>query len=146
MEDVLSFKILEQEYAISIENIESVVDMTDITQVPNAKYFIEGLINLRGRIVPIIDLAKILDLKLPEEHKYENILVLKINEEEIGMLVDEVENVLTIDPSKLEKIQSKKDVYSENVKGIIKIANRLIVYIDLIGILEKELQKELKKQ
>ncbi|HHV02286.1 MAG TPA: chemotaxis protein CheW, partial [Defluviitoga tunisiensis] len=72
MEDVLSFKILEQEYAISIENIESVVDMTDITQVPNAKYFIEGLINLRGRIVPIIDLAKILDLKLPEEHKYEN--------------------------------------------------------------------------
>ncbi|HOB55566.1 MAG: chemotaxis protein CheW [Defluviitoga tunisiensis] len=144
MEDVLSFKILEQEYAISIENIESVVDMTDITQVPNAKYFIEGLINLRGRIVPIIDLAKILDLKLPEEHKYENILVLKINEEEIGMLVDEVENVLTIDPSKLEKIQSKKDVYSENVKGIIKIDNRLIVYIDLIGILEKELHKDLK--
>lgn len=144
MEDVLSFKILEQEYAISIENIESVVDMTDITQVPNAKYFIEGLINLRGRIVPIIDLAKILDLKLPEEHKYENILVLKINEEEIGMLVDEVENVLTIDPAKLEKIQSKKDVYSENVKGIIKIDNRLIVYIDLIGILEKELHKDLK--
>lgn len=144
MEDVLSFKILEQEYAISIENIESVVDMTDITQVPNAKYFIEGLINLRGRIVPIIDLAKILDLKLREEHKYENILVLKINEEEIGMLVDEVENVLTIDPSKLEKIQSKKDVYSENVKGIIKIDNRLIVYIDLIGILEKELHKDLK--
>jgi len=99
---------------------------------------------LRGRIVPIIDLAKILDLKLPEEHKYENILVLKINEEEIGMLVDEVENVLTIDPSKLEKIQSKKDVYSENVKGIIKIDNRLIVYIDLIGILEKELHKDLK--
>ncbi|CEP78902.1 chemotaxis protein CheW [Defluviitoga tunisiensis] len=144
MEDVLSFKILEQEYAISIENIESVVDMTDITQVPNAKYFIEGLINLRGRIVPIIDLAKILEIKLSEDHKYENILVLRINDEEIGMLVDEVENVLTIDPAKLEKIQSKKDVYSENVKGIIKIDNRLIVYIDLIGILEKELHKDLK--
>ncbi|HOB15856.1 MAG TPA: chemotaxis protein CheW [Defluviitoga sp.] len=146
MEDVLSFKILDQEYAILIENIESVVDITEITRVPNARYFIEGLINLRGRIVPIIDLAKILQIKLPENHKYGNILVLKINDEEIGMLVDEVENVLTIDPAKLEKIQSKKDVYSENVKGIIKIANRLIVYIDLIGILEKELQKELKKQ
>jgi purine-binding chemotaxis protein CheW len=144
MEDVLSFKILEQEYAVSIENIESVVDMTDITKVPNAKYFIEGLINLRGRIVPIIDLAKILEIKFSEDHKYENILVLRINDEEIGMLVDEVENVLTIDPAKLEKIQSKKDVYSENVKGIIKIDNRLIVYLDLIGILEKELHKELK--
>ena len=121
MEDVLSFKILEQEYAISIENIESVVDMTDITQVPNAKYFIEGLINLRGRIVPIIDLAKILDLKLPEEHKYENILVLKINEEEIGMLVDEVENVLTIDPSKLEKIQSKKMFIQKMLKVLLKL-------------------------
>ena len=57
---------------------------------------------------PIIDLAKILDLKLPEEHKYENILVLKINEEEKGMLVDEVENVLTIDPSKLKRFNLKK--------------------------------------
>ncbi|PNR97058.1 chemotaxis protein CheW [Petrotoga sp. 9PWA.NaAc.5.4] len=141
MEDVLSFKILDQEYAFSIENIESVVDMTEITPVPNAKVFVQGLINLRGRIVPIIDLSKILEFNLPSDHKYQNILILKINDEEIGMLVDEVENVISIDPNKLEKILSKKNIYAESAKGIIKIENRLIVYLDLNAILGIQLEK-----
>lgn len=141
MEDVLSFKILDQEYAFSIENIESVVDMTEITPVPNAKVFVQGLINLRGRIVPIIDLSKILEFNLPSDHKYQNILILKINDEEIGMLVDEVENVISIDPNKLEKILSKKSIYAESAKGIIKIENRLIVYLDLNAILGTQLEK-----
>ncbi len=141
MEDVLSFKIVDQEYALPIENIESVVDKTDVTPVPNSKYFVVGLINLRGRIVPVIELTKIVGIEVPEDHIYQNILVLKINEEEIGMYVDEVENVLSIDPEKLEKFQSKESVYSDKVKGVIKIENRLIVYLDLESILEAELEK-----
>ena len=141
MEDVLSFKIVDQEYALPIENIESVVDKTDVTPVPNSKYFVVGLINLRGRIVPVIELTKIVGIEVPEDHIYQNILVLKINEEEIGMYVDEVENVLSIDPEKLEKFQSKESVYSDKVKGVIKIENRLIVYLDLESVLEAELEK-----
>jgi len=141
MEDVLSFKIMDQEYALPVENIESVVDKTDVTPVPNSKYFVVGLINLRGRIVPIIELTKILGMEIPDEHDYQNILILKMNEEEIGMYVDEVENVLSIDPDKLEKLQSKDSVYSDKVKGVIKIENRLIVYLDLESILEAELKK-----
>ncbi|POZ92139.1 chemotaxis protein CheW [Petrotoga halophila DSM 16923] len=141
MEDVLSFKIVDQEYALPVENIESVVDKTDVTPVPNSKYFVVGLINLRGRIVPVIELTKILGIEVPDDHIYENILVLKINEEEIGMYVDEVENVLSIDPNKLEKFQSKESVYSDKVKGVIKIENRLIVYLDLESILEAEFKK-----
>lgn len=141
MEDVLSFKIMDQEYALPVENIESVVDKTDVTPVPNSKYFVVGLINLRGRIVPIIELTKILGMQIPDEHDYQNILILKMNEEEIGMYVDEVENVLSIDPDKLEKLQSKDSVYSDKVKGVIKIENRLIVYLDLESILEAELKK-----
>ncbi|TDX11853.1 chemotaxis protein CheW [Petrotoga sibirica] len=141
MEDVLSFKIVDQEYALPIENIESVVDKTEVTPVPNSKYFVVGLINLRGRIVPVIELTKILGIEVPKDHIYQNILVLKINEEEIGMYVDEVENVLSIDPEKLEKFQSNESVYSDKVKGVVKIGNRLIVYLDLESILETELEK-----
>ncbi|KUK15381.1 MAG: CheW protein [Petrotoga mobilis] len=141
MEDVLSFKIADQEYALPIENIESVVDKTDVTPVPNSKYFVVGLINLRGRIVPVIELTKILGIEVPNDHIYENILILKIDEEEIGMYVDEVENVLSIDPDKLEKFHSKDSTYSDKVKGVIKIENRLIVYLDLESILEAELKK-----
>ncbi|MDN5342288.1 chemotaxis protein CheW [Oceanotoga sp. DSM 15011] len=135
MRDVLSFQIYNQEFALEVDNIESVVDMQEITPVPNSKKFINGVINLRGRIVPVIDLTAILNLSLPEDYKFENILILKIDEEEIGVFVDEVKNVLNIDPEKLENFQSNNEIYAGKVKGIIKVNNRLIVYLDIKEVL-----------
>jgi purine-binding chemotaxis protein CheW len=138
MKDVLSFQIHNQEYAIEVEEIESVVDIEEVTPVPNSREFINGVINLRGRIVPVVDLTKKINIKLPEEHEFENILVLKIDEQEIGVFVDEVKNVLSIDETKLENIQSKNDVYTGKVKGTIKVDNRLIIYLDIRAILNLE--------
>lgn len=138
MKDVLSFQIHNQEYAIEVEEIESVVDIEEVTPVPNSREFINGVINLRGRIVPVVDLTKKISIKLPEEHEFENILVLKIDEQEIGVFVDEVKNVLSIDETKLENIQSKNDVYTGKVKGTIKVDNRLIIYLDIRAILNLE--------
>ncbi len=135
MKDVLSFQILNQEFALEVDYIESVSDLLEITHVPNAKYFINGVINLRGRIVPVIDLTKILNLKIKEDHKFENILILKIEEEEIGIFVDDVKNVLSIDPDKLENFQTNNEVYAGKVKGVIKVGNRLIVFLDIKEIL-----------
>ena len=138
MTDVLSFQIHNQEYAIDVEEIESVVDIEEVTPVPKSREFINGVINLRGRIVPVVDLTKKINIKLPEEHEFENILVLKIDEQEIGVFVDEVKNVLSIDESNLENIQSKNDVYTGKVKGTIKVNNRLIIYLDIRAILNLE--------
>lgn len=138
MTDVLSFQIHNQEYAIEVEEIESVVDIEEVTPVPKSREFINGVINLRGRIVPVVDLTKKINIKLPEEHEFENILVLKIDEQEIGVFVDEVKNVLSIDESNLENIQSKNDVYTGKVKGTIKVNNRLIIYLDIRAILNLE--------
>jgi purine-binding chemotaxis protein CheW len=138
MKDVLSFQIHNQEYAIEVEEIESVVDIEEVTPVPNSREFINGVINLRGRTVPVVDLTKKINIKLPEEHEFENILVLKIDEQEIGVFVDEVKNVLSIDETKLENIQSKNDVYTGKVKGTIKVDNRLIIYLDIRAILNLE--------
>ncbi|MDK2946341.1 chemotaxis protein CheW [Geotoga petraea] len=138
MTDVLSFQIHNQEYAIDVEEIESVVDIEEVTPVPNSKEFINGVINLRGRIVPVVDLTKKINIKLPEEHEFDNILILKIDEQEIGVFVDEVKNVLSIDESNLENIQSKNDVYTGKVKGTIKVQNRLIIYLDIRAVLNLE--------
>jgi purine-binding chemotaxis protein CheW len=138
MTDVLSFQIHNQEYAIEVEEIESVVDIEEVTPVPKSREFINGVINLRGRIVPVVDLTKKINIKLPEEHEFENILVLKIDEQEIGVFVDEVKNVLTIDESNLENIQPKNDVYTGKVKGTIKVNNRLIIYLDIRATLNLE--------
>lgn len=138
MTDVLSFQIHNQEYAIEVEEIESVVDIEEVTPVPKSRDFINGIINLRGRIVPVVDLTKKINIKLPEEHEFDNILILKIDEQEIGVFVDEVKNVLSIDETNLENIQSKNDVYTGKVKGTIKVDNRLIIYLDIRAILNLE--------
>lgn len=136
MKDVLSYEIFNQEFALEVDYIEIVEDMLDITPVPNSKGFVEGVINLRGRIVPVVDISKILNMKLPADHKFQDILILKIDEEEIGIFVDEVKNVLTIDENKLEIFNSnnQNDIYSGKVKGVIKLNNRLIVYLDIKSI------------
>lgn len=138
MTDVLSFQIHNQEYAIEVEEIESVVDIEEVTPVPKSRDFINGVINLRGRIVPVVDLTKKINIRLPEEHNFDNILILKIDEQEIGVFVDEVKNVLSIDETNLENIQSKNDVYTGKVKGTIKVDNRLIIYLDIRSILNLE--------
>jgi len=131
MVDVLSFEINNQEFAVEVEYVEIVYDMVEIRPVPNSKKFIEGLINLRGRIVPVVDITKILNVSLGQEHKFSNILILKINEEEIGIFVDEVKNVLSVDQNSLENISSKNEIYRDKSKGVIKINNRLIVFLNI---------------
>lgn len=138
MIDVLSFQILNQEFALEVDYIQSVSNLLEITPVPKSKSFVEGVINLRGRIVPVIDLTKKLNMKKEENHNYENILILKIEEEEIGIFVDDVKNVLPIDENKMENFQSNDESYAGKVKGVIKVDNRLIVFLDILEILNFE--------
>jgi len=138
MVDVLSFEISNQEFAVEVEYVEIVYDMVEIRPVPNSKKFIEGLINLRGRIVPVVDITKILNVSLGQEHKFSNILILKINEEEIGIFVDEVKNVISVDQNTLENISSKNEIYRDKSKGVIKINNRLIVFLIIIELMSMQ--------
>jgi len=138
MVDVLSFEINNQEFAVEVEYVEIVYDMVEIRPVPNSKNFIEGLINLRGRIVPVVDITKILNVSLGQEHKFSNILILKINEEEIGIFVDEVKNVLSVDQNTLENISSKNEIYRDKSKGVIKINNRLIVFLNITELMSMQ--------
>jgi|ADurb_H2B_03_Slu_FD_contig_71_804125_length_2402_multi_3_in_0_out_0_2 purine-binding chemotaxis protein CheW len=138
MVDVLSFEINNQEFAVEVEYVEIVYDMVEIRPVPNSKNFIEGLINLRGRIVPVVDITKILNVSLGQEHKFSNILILKINEEEIGIFVDEVKNVLSVDQNSLENISSKNEIYRDKSKGVIKINNRLIVFLNITELMSMQ--------
>jgi len=138
MVDVLSFEINNQEFAVEVEYVEIVYDMVEIRPVPNSKNFIEGLINLRGRIVPVVDITKILNVSLGQEHKFSNILILKINEEEIGIFVDEVKNVISVDQNTLENISSKNEIYRDKSKGVIKINNRLIVFLNITELMSMQ--------
>ncbi len=133
--EVLSFIVGDQEMAFSVDYIEIVIDKEKPTPVPKSKPMIKGIINLRGRIVPIIDLADVLGSYV-DESRYESIVVVKYNEIEAGFLVGTVKGVLRTSNAEIENMASLEK-YGEKSKGLIKKGNRLIVYLDVTKIIDE---------
>ncbi len=133
--EVLSFVVGDQEMAFDVDYVEIVIDKTDITPVPKSKPMIKGIINLRGRIVPIIDLAYVLGTDV-DESKYESIVVIKYNEIEAGFLVESVKGVLRTSTQEVESMGSLEK-YGEKSKGLIKKGDRLVVYLDVAKIIDE---------
>ncbi|SHE88805.1 purine-binding chemotaxis protein CheW [Marinitoga hydrogenitolerans DSM 16785] len=134
--EILSFEILNQEFGIDVEYVEMVIEKEDITPVPNSKDFIEGIVNLRGRIVTVFDLTKILDLEIDENFEFDSIIIMKHEKEELGILVNKVNNVISFDDEELDILPSKSGTFVGKVNGVLKIDNRLIVYLNLDKLFE----------
>ncbi|KLO24882.1 MULTISPECIES: chemotaxis protein CheW [unclassified Marinitoga] len=134
--EILSFEISSQEFGIDVEYVEMVIEKEDITPVPNSKEFIVGIVNLRGRIVPVFDLTKILDLEIDEDFEFDSIIIMKHDKEELGILVNKVNNVISFDDEELDILPSKSGKFIGKVNGVLKINNRLIVYLNLENLFE----------
>ncbi|MGB9614667.1 MAG: chemotaxis protein CheW [Fervidobacterium sp.] len=138
--EVLAFKALNQEMAIDVEMVEIVIDKTDITPVPRARKVIEGVINLRGKIVPVISLPVLLSGSSNKEYK--KIIITKVEDIEFGLMVDEVVGVLRTNTSELETNLGKMNTYGKKAKGLIKKGSRLIVYLNLEEIVKEIIGSE----
>ncbi len=133
--EVLSFIVGDQEMAFDVDYVEIVIDLAEITPVPKSKPMIKGIINLRGRIVPIIDLADVLGANVGDS-QYESIVVIKYNDIEAGFMVGTVKGVLRASTNELESISSLER-YGEKSRGLIKKGNRLVVYLDVTKIIDE---------
>lgn len=121
------FKLGEEHFAVETDKILSINDMMTITRVPKAPNYIRGLINLRGSIKSLVDVNLLLNIESEKEQK--NIIILKVDEEEIGISVDEVEEVIDIDEDKLQRLETHNtEVY---IKGVIDLEGRLLTIIDI---------------
>ncbi|KAF2956485.1 chemotaxis protein CheW [Marinitoga sp. 38H-ov] len=134
--EIISFEISKQEFGIDVDFVEMVIEKEEITPIPNTKDFIEGVVNLRGRIVPVFNLVKILSLDFSEEIVFDSIVILKIDKEEVGILVNRVNNVISFDDEQLDILPSKNGKFIGISNGILKINNRLIVYLNLEKLFE----------
>ena len=121
------FKLGEEHFAIETDKILSINDMMNITVVPKAPSYIKGLINLRGSIKSLIDINLLLNIK--SDKKQNNIIILKLDEEEIGITVDEVEEVIDIDEQKLQKLETHN--IESYINGVIEIDGRLLTIINI---------------
>lgn len=127
------FKLGEEHFAVETDKILSINDMMAITRVPNAPYYIKGLINLRGSIKSLVDINLLLNRESKKEQN--NIIILKVDDEEIGITVDEVEEVIDIEENRLQKLETHNT--AGYIKGIIDLEGKLLTIIEIEKLLNQ---------
>ena len=129
---IVAFKLRDEEYGVNIFQVQEIRNLVDITRVPFSVNYIKGVINLRGSILPVIDLKKRLGLEQTPYTDDTRIVTVMVGDLPVGMLVDAVTEVLTIH-SKLvdpKKTVDKNDV-SKFLSGIGNIDGRLVIMLNL---------------
>jgi purine-binding chemotaxis protein CheW len=123
---MILFKMAQQHYLISAEAVEEVIDAPEITKVPLAPSWVEGLINLRGTVLTVIRLSKLISVTNTAEER--NVLIMKQGDERKGVLVEEVIEVLEIKESDLQLSNREEDSHAigvvsltDKVASVIKI-------------------------
>lgn len=146
-EDILqlvSFNIGTEEFGVDILKVQEINRMVEITRVPRSPDFVEGIINLRGKVIPIIDLRTRFNLQITDHDKNTRIVVVDIEGQTMGMIVDSVSEVLRIPASTIEPTpEVVTSVDSDYIRGVAKLDNRLLIYLDLAKILTGEEYKML---
>jgi purine-binding chemotaxis protein CheW len=135
---VIGFRIGEETYGVRISAVREIVRVPEITSVPNAPETIEGVINLRGKIIPVMDLRKRFGQADVRTDKKSRILVVEIENRLLGLIVNSASEVLKIPPSEIE---SPGNMFSEGesgyVTGVGKLGGRLIILLDIAMLLQR---------
>jgi len=146
MLQIVSFKIGTEEFGVDILRVQEINRLVQITQVPNAPDFVEGVMNLRGRVVPVINLRKRFGFAQKEYDKNTRIIVVELDGKIVGFIVDSVSEVLRISKSVVEPPPDLiAGVGSEYITGIAKLDDRLLILLDLERVLTIEEKETLKE-
>ena len=133
-EQLVIFQLNEQQYALPIQETQEIIRMTPITRVPNTRHYVEGIINLRGSIVPVINLNKRLGLQVNDYDEATRIIVVEHDGQKVGMIVDNVHEVGRFTDDEIEP----PAVAGDNVdylKGVVKKGDRLWLLLNLAKVL-----------
>ena len=143
-EHLATFYLDREEYGVDVRLVQEIIRVSEITQVPRAPEFIRGVINLRGRIIPVVDLKRKLGLGELRQARGSRIVVVKVRERLIGLLVDGASQVLKVPLSVIEAAPEEIVEIDQNfIRGVAKLQARLIILIDLPKVLQLELRDAL---
>jgi purine-binding chemotaxis protein CheW len=143
---VVGFRIGEETFGVRIASVREIVRVPEITSVPNAQETIEGVINLRGKIIPVIDLRKRFGQAEIQSDKKNRILVVELENKLVGLIVNSASEVLKIPPSEIESPGSVfADGESSYVTGVGKLKGRLIILLDITKLLHRPEFKKLEE-
>ena len=133
------FRLEIEEFAVDIHQVREVIKMTKVTPMPKSASFIEGIINLRGEVIPVVDLRKRFELTEGERDGQTRIIIVEILDNNVGLIVDSVKEVLRLDPSVIQPPPSRvAGTRTDLIKGVGKIDERLLIVLNLEKILTTE--------
>ncbi|MFP7732798.1 chemotaxis protein CheW [Priestia aryabhattai] len=136
---IIVFQLGEEEYGISVEEVQSIEKIQHITRVPGVKEYVKGVINLRGVIIPIIDLRARFKLQEQLTHELTRIIMIRLNDIEAGLIVDAANDVVDIDEKTIASVPDTVDgTAAEYLNGVVKVDSRLIVLLNLPKVLSLE--------
>jgi Chemotaxis signal transduction protein len=137
---LVSFNLGSEEFGVEIAMVQEIVRMPEITRVPRCAAFVEGVVNLRGKIIPVLDLRKRFGLGMREATKSTRIVIVTVGGKTLGMIVDAVSEVLRISADSVEATPEMMTSRVDNafLKGIAKLEGRLLILLDLDLILSQE--------
>jgi len=143
---LVSFQLGEEEFGVDILKVQEINRMLEITKVPNSPVFVDGVINLRGKVIPILNLRQKFNLERKEIDKQTRIVVVDIDGKVVGLVVDAVSEVLRLPSDTVEPPPPMvSGVDSEYINGVGKLENRLLILLDLNKLLTTE-EKEMLNQ
>lgn len=141
---LVSFLLGGEEYAVDIGFVQEIIRLQEITRVPEAPEFVEGVINLRGRVIPVLDLRKRFRLPAGEDRARMRIVVVSSAGRMVGLIVDAVREVLTLPTAAIEPPPPVvSGIGKEYLKGIGKRKDRLLILLDLSRVLTPEEERAL---
>ncbi len=140
---LVTFTLRNEEYAVDILNVQEINRITEITQVPNAPFYVEGVINLRGKVMPVINLRKKFGLEDKETDDTSRIIIMDIQGVTNGLVVDAVSEVLRIPADIVEPPPPmSSDISGNFIKGVAKLEDRLIILVDIDKLLGEAVDAE----
>ncbi len=129
------FNIGSEEFGVEIMNVQEIIRMTSITRIPQAPDYIKGIINLRGRIIVVINLNVIMGMESRKQDENTRIIVANLNDTVMGFVVDSVSEVIRLPEKNVESAPAASKIGTEYVLGVGKLDSRLLILLNLDKIL-----------
>ena len=146
LQQYVSFFLGDEEYGVDIAKVHEIIRFPEITRVPQMPEFIDGVINLRGRVIPVMNLRKKFALPIIDDNNKRRIIVIEIDKKITGVIVDGVSEVLNIESVNIDPApQMGTQVSIDFIKGMAKLSDeRLMILLNIERILSSDEMQQLK--
>lgn len=141
---LVSFVVEKEEFGVDILKVQEIIRTVEITRVPKSPEFVEGVINLRGKIVPVIDLRRRFGIEKKVHDNETRIIVVELPDKVVGFLVDKVKEVIRVEKSVIEPPpELTTNINANYITGVAKLQDRLLILLDLDKVLSSEEQEHI---